>query len=161
MENSGANYQIDLEEQWISAEYEDDNEELCVYTGTVDAEYLTVEWWNATESSWNWIMNITTSSQWTNASISDYLTSSTFTIRFKGSDETGDTIHISQDHVIIVEGIHGINPELVRDIHPQFIYRVYVSALTQLNIDQHNRVPTTDTRLLRRIVRDTTYRGYD
>jgi uridine kinase len=77
-----------------------------------------------------------------------------------GLRETGDTIRISQDHVMIVEGIHGINPELVRDIHPQLIYRVYISALTQLNIDQHNRVPTTDTRLLRRIVRDATYRGY-
>jgi uridine kinase len=79
---------------------------------------------------------------------------------FTGLRETGETIHISQDHVIIVEGIHGMNPELVRDIPPQLIYRVYVSALTQLNIDQHNRVPTTDTRLLRRIVRDATYRGY-
>jgi uridine kinase len=78
----------------------------------------------------------------------------------KGLRETGDTFRISQDHVIVVEGIHGINPELVRDIPPGLIYRVYVSALTQLNIDQHNRVPTTDTRLLRRIVRDATYRGY-
>jgi uridine kinase len=77
-----------------------------------------------------------------------------------GSREEGETIRISQDHVLIVEGIHGMNPELVRDIPPQLIYRVYVSALTQLNIDQHNRVPTTDTRLLRRIVRDATYRGY-
>jgi uridine kinase len=77
-----------------------------------------------------------------------------------GQRETGDTIHITHDHVIIVEGIHGMNPELVRDIPPRLIYRVYVSALTQLNMDQHNRVPTTDTRLLRRIVRDATYRGY-
>ncbi len=77
-----------------------------------------------------------------------------------GLREKGETIHISQDNVMIVEGIHGMNPELVRDIHPQRIYRVYVSALTQLNIDQHNRVSTTDTRLLRRIVRDATYRGY-
>jgi len=77
-----------------------------------------------------------------------------------GLREAGDTFRISQDHVIIVEGIHGMNPELVRDIPRRLIYRVYVSALTQLNIDQHNRVPTTDTRLLRRIVRDATYRGY-
>lgn len=77
-----------------------------------------------------------------------------------GSREAGQTIRISQDHVLIVEGIHGMNPELVQEIPPQLIYRVYVSALTQLNIDQHNRVPTTDTRLLRRIVRDATYRGY-
>jgi uridine kinase len=78
----------------------------------------------------------------------------------EGSRDIGETFRISQDHVIIVEGIHGMNPELVRDIPPQHIYRVYVSALTQLNIDQHNRVPTTDTRLLRRIIRDATYRGY-
>ena len=77
-----------------------------------------------------------------------------------GLREAGQTMHISQDHVIIVEGIHGMNPKLVRDIPPSLIYRVYVSALTQLNIDEHNRVPTTDTRLLRRIVRDATYRGY-
>jgi uridine kinase len=77
-----------------------------------------------------------------------------------GRRETGHTMRISRDHVIIVEGIHGMNPELVRDIPPSLIYRVYLSALTQLNIDQHNRVPTTDTRLLRRIVRDATYRGY-
>ncbi len=77
-----------------------------------------------------------------------------------GLRETGQTMRISQNHVIIVEGIHGMNPELVRDISPSLIYRVYVSALTQLNIDEHNRVPTTDTRLLRRIVRDATYRGY-
>jgi len=77
-----------------------------------------------------------------------------------GSREPGETIRIGQHHVIIVEGIHGMNPELVGDIPPECIYRVYVSALTQLNIDLHNRVPTTDTRLVRRIVRDATFRGY-
>jgi uridine kinase len=77
-----------------------------------------------------------------------------------GLREKGPTIDISRNHVIIVEGIHGMNPELVRDIPSERIYRVYASALTQLNIDRHNRVPTTDTRLLRRIVRDATYRGY-
>jgi len=77
-----------------------------------------------------------------------------------GQRETGETIRISHGHVIIVEGIHGMNPALVRDIPPRLVYRVYASALTQLNIDQHNRVPTTDTRMLRRIIRDATYRGY-
>jgi uridine kinase len=77
-----------------------------------------------------------------------------------GQRQTGATLQIERDHIFIVEGIHGLNPRLVRDISPQCIYRVYVSALTQLNIDQHNRVPTTDTRLLRRIVRDATVRGY-
>lgn len=77
-----------------------------------------------------------------------------------GSREPGRTIRITQHHVIIVEGIHGMNPALVGDISAECLYRVYVSALTQLNIDLHNRVPTTDTRLVRRIVRDATYRGY-
>jgi len=49
---------------------------------------------------------------------------------------------------------------LVRHLPSELVYRIYVSALTQLNIDKHNRVPTTDTRLLRRIVRDAAYRGY-
>jgi uridine kinase len=62
--------------------------------------------------------------------------------------------------VILVEGIHGLNPDLVPGIPSETVYRIYVSCLTQLNIDHHNRVPTTDTRMLRRIVRDAQYRGY-
>jgi uridine kinase len=77
-----------------------------------------------------------------------------------GLREQGKTLRVNKGHIFIVEGIHGMNPELVQDIAPESIYRIYVSALTQLNIDQHNRVPTTDTRLIRRIVRDATYRGY-
>jgi uridine kinase len=77
-----------------------------------------------------------------------------------GLRETGPVVRLDGDHVLIVEGIHGLNPELVRDVPPELVYRVYASALTQLNIDKHNRVPTTDTRLLRRIVRDAAYRGY-
>ena len=77
-----------------------------------------------------------------------------------GRREESGTIQIGADEVIIIEGIHGLNPELVRDIPPDSIYRVYLSALTQLNVDRHNRVPTTDTRLIRRIVRDATSRGY-
>jgi uridine kinase len=61
---------------------------------------------------------------------------------------------------LLVEGIHGLNPQLVPQVPPNRIFRIYVSALTQLNIDMHNRVPTTDVRLIRRIVRDATYRGY-
>jgi uridine kinase len=63
--------------------------------------------------------------------------------------------------VILAEGIHGLNPALVPYVPSQSIMRIYVSALTQLNLDQHNRVPTTDTRLIRRIVRDATHRGYN
>jgi uridine kinase len=77
-----------------------------------------------------------------------------------GLREVGRTVRLQPDHIIIVEGIHGLNPNLVPNIPPGVTYRVYVSALTQLNIDRHNRVPTTDTRLIRRIVRDAAYRGY-
>lgn len=77
-----------------------------------------------------------------------------------GKREKGETVKLGSDHIIIVEGIHGLNPRLVAGVPNERIYRVYVSALTQLNIDRHNRVPTTDTRLIRRIVRDATYRGY-
>jgi uridine kinase len=77
-----------------------------------------------------------------------------------GRREKGERIQLGPDHVVIVEGIHGLNPRLVAGVPDECIYRIYVSALTQLNIDRHNRVPTTDTRLIRRIVRDATYRGY-
>jgi len=77
-----------------------------------------------------------------------------------GVKERGNTVQLGPDHIIIVEGIHGMNPQLVPSIPQDHTFRIYISALTQLNIDRHNRVPTTDTRLLRRIVRDATYRGY-
>lgn len=73
---------------------------------------------------------------------------------------TGATVKISRDHIILAEGIHALNPNLVPDVPEEKVYRVYVSALTQLNIDQHNRIATTDTRLVRRIVRDARERGY-
>ncbi len=77
-----------------------------------------------------------------------------------GKSVPGGTVQLTPDHVLIVEGIHGLNPALLPDVPAGRTYRVYVSALTQLNIDRHNRVPTTDVRLLRRMVRDATYRGY-
>jgi uridine kinase len=70
-------------------------------------------------------------------------------------------IKLSPDHIIILEGIHGMNPNLTPEIPLKSTFRIYISALTQLNIDRHNRVPTTDVRLIRRIVRDATYRGYE
>ena len=60
----------------------------------------------------------------------------------------------------MIEGIHGLNPRLVESVPERALYRVFISAFTQLNLDRHNRVPTTDTRLLRRIVRDAAHRGY-
>jgi len=77
-----------------------------------------------------------------------------------GQREEGGIIQLSPDHVIIVEGIHGLNPRLVSAVPRERTFRIFVSALTQLNLDRHNRVPTTDTRLIRRIVRDATSRGY-
>jgi uridine kinase len=77
-----------------------------------------------------------------------------------GSRTWGDELSIGSDHVILVEGIHGLNPRLVAGLPPDSIYRIFISAFTQLNLDKHNRVPTTDTRMLRRIVRDAAHRGY-
>ncbi len=77
-----------------------------------------------------------------------------------GRRVVGPTVKITRDHIIIAEGIHALNPKLVPDVPAERVYRIYVSALTQLNIDQHNRIATTDTRLVRRIVRDARERGY-
>ncbi len=77
-----------------------------------------------------------------------------------GRREKGGTLQIGSEHVLLIEGIHGLNPRLVEGIPPEAMYRVFISAFTQLNLDKHNRVPTTDTRLLRRIVRDAAHRGY-
>jgi uridine kinase len=77
-----------------------------------------------------------------------------------GRREGGQTVTLDEDHVIIVEGIHGLNPALVPDLPSAAVYRVYVSLLTQLNLDRHNRVSTSDCRLVRRIVRDAATRGY-
>ncbi len=78
----------------------------------------------------------------------------------QGRREEGESLRLSRDHVILLEGIHGLNPGLVPGLPGERIYRIYVSALTQLNLDHYNRVPTTDTRLIRRIVRDARERGY-
>ncbi len=77
-----------------------------------------------------------------------------------GQREWGEEFRIGPDHVILIEGIHGLNPRLVEGLPSELIYRTFISAFTQLNLDKHNRVPTTDTRLLRRIVRDAAHRGY-
>lgn len=70
----------------------------------------------------------------------------------------GDTIRLGENSVLLIEGIHGLNPELTAHIEEKMKFRVYVSALTSLAIDDHNWVPTTDNRLLRRIIRDYKYR---
>lgn len=77
-----------------------------------------------------------------------------------GKREKGPTVRLERDQILIVEGIHGLNPHLLENLPEEEVFRIFVSALTQLNLDSHNRVPTTDTRLIRRIVRDAIYRGY-
>lgn len=71
----------------------------------------------------------------------------------------GDTLQLTDNSILLMEGIHGLNPELTASIPDDMKYKVYVSALTTLCIDKHNWVPTTDNRLLRRIIRDYKYRG--
>ena len=67
---------------------------------------------------------------------------------------------LTQDSVIIVEGLHGLNPAMLpKDVEPNLIFRLYVSPLLPLNLDNHNRIPTSYLRLLRRIVRDYESRG--
>jgi uridine kinase len=77
-----------------------------------------------------------------------------------GMREEGPEMQLDPDQILIVEGIHGLNPDLLPAVDPSQTYRIYVSALTQLNLDRFNRVSTTDTRLIRRIVRDAKHRGY-
>ncbi len=71
----------------------------------------------------------------------------------------GNSIQMQPGSILLIEGIHGLNPELTAHIEDRMKFRLYVSALTTINIDDHNSVPTTDNRLLRRIIRDSKYRG--
>jgi len=77
-----------------------------------------------------------------------------------GKSGKGDKVQLRPGQIIILEGIHGLNPDLLPGFPQDRAYRIYISALTQLNLDRHNRVSTTDTRLIRRIVRDARERGY-
>lgn len=71
----------------------------------------------------------------------------------------GEKLHIEPDQLVLVEGIHGLNPRLTEGVPPEHKFKIYISALTQLNMDFNNRVSTTDNRLIRRIVRDSKFRG--
>lgn len=75
------------------------------------------------------------------------------------SKRSGRKIKMNDDNVLVVEGIHALNPELTSEIPEKQKFRVYVSALTTILLDDHNYIPTTDNRLLRRIIRDYKYRG--
>ena len=72
----------------------------------------------------------------------------------------GSKLRLKENGIILVEGIHALNPDITKYIPAKRMMKVYVSALTPLNIDSNNHIPTTDNRLIRRIVRDSHYRGY-
>ena len=72
----------------------------------------------------------------------------------------GNTIQLEENSILVMEGIHALNPMLLPDIDPSIKYKIYVSALTTISLDDHNWIPTTDNRLLRRIVRDYQFRNY-
>ena len=78
----------------------------------------------------------------------------------EGKRKPGEVVKLRQDQMIILEGIHGLNPMLLPSIDPSSTFKIYASCLTQLNLDRYNRISTTDTRLIRRIVRDSRERGY-
>jgi uridine kinase len=73
----------------------------------------------------------------------------------------GHIIEITKSQPLIIEGIHGLNERLTTSVPREHKVKIYISALTQLSIDNHNRIPTTDTRLIRRIVRDNQFRSHD
>ena len=76
------------------------------------------------------------------------------------SEKSGTRLKIDENMILVIEGIHALNPELTKQIPDDCKFRVYVSALTSILLDDHNHIPTSDNRLLRRIVRDYNYRGY-
>lgn len=71
----------------------------------------------------------------------------------------GKNMKLEEDNILVIEGIHGLNEKLTSEIPKKNKFKIYVSALTSMNIDDHNRIPTTDTRIIRRIVRDYQFRG--
>jgi len=76
------------------------------------------------------------------------------------SMQSDKKLRLPKEGILIVEGIHGLNPGLFENVSYRNIFKIYISALTQLNIDHHNRIPTTDGRMLRRMVRDAQFRNH-
>lgn len=83
----------------------------------------------------------------------------TFNFKIGKREYKGNTLKLEADDVLVIEGIHGLNEKMSYALPSESKYRIYISALTSLNIDEHNRIPTTDVRLLRRMVRDARTRG--
>lgn len=82
-----------------------------------------------------------------------------FNFKIGRPKDTGRMLKMFKRNILILEGIHGLNPGLTPQIPDSTKYKIYISALTQLNLDNHNRIPTTDNRLIRRMVRDHQFRG--
>ena len=78
-----------------------------------------------------------------------------------GQPEFRKTLKLDKNDILMIEGIHGLNPKVLESIPLENKYKIYISPLTGLNLDNHNRISTTDNRLLRRIVRDNKTRGYN
>lgn len=72
----------------------------------------------------------------------------------------GHTLQLKPGNILIIEGIHGLNPGLLPDIDPKLTYKIFLSALTQVSVDEHTHISTADNRLIRRMIRDSKYRGY-
>ena len=85
----------------------------------------------------------------------------TFNFKTGHREYHGETMRIKDNEVLVIEGIHCLNDKLTSAIPREQKYKIYISALTVLNIDYYNRISTTDTRLIRRMVRDNNFRGYD
>ncbi|MEG1573502.1 MAG: nucleoside kinase, partial [Bacteroidales bacterium] len=83
------------------------------------------------------------------------------TYNFESGTRTynGNKLKLLPSNILILEGIHALNPDLTTHIDDHYKFKIYVSALTSISIDDHNWIPTTDNRLLRRIIRDAKYRG--
>lgn len=84
-----------------------------------------------------------------------------FDFKFGGRRETGRNLKMDERSILLMEGIHGLNERLTPEIPASRKFKIYLSALTQLNIDDHNRIATTDNRIIRRMVRDHNFRNYN
>lgn len=82
-----------------------------------------------------------------------------FNFKLGVREYNGDYKKLGPNDILVIEGIHGLNPEMSYSLPEESKFKIYISALTQLNIDEHNRIPTTDGRLIRRIIRDARTRG--
>ena len=85
----------------------------------------------------------------------------TFNFKTGKREYKGNTLTLHEEDILVIEGIHGLNDKMSYALPDESKFRIYISALTSLNVDEHNRIPTTDVRLIRRMVRDARTRGSD